>query len=217
MLRVLNIIFNPIGWLVFFVFGRLGRAIDRQLSPRIGFYVAIVVAFFLLSVAGSAIYAGHAHIGRTIGVLEAVKAATVPGTVIGVVTLKEKIATIRQRVEVRYRLGGQGHILKTTETQPISQEYAVGDEVTLFVAGDGTVALKDPNDSFFQTFVAGIVLIVSLACCYWAWRYFAHRKRLFDTARIEWRQVEPAVVIRGNNARVPSTAERTARYARKRK
>ncbi len=181
-MRALGILLNPIGALLIFVFGPIGRKIDSWFSPAVGMVAGVLVFACAFAMAAMFVWAMHDEMGRAVGLIGPDKVETVQGTITRAETLRQKTLTQRQRIDVSFSVGGVSRTLSETVTGGISERHAAGDVVTVYVSGN-KASTEDPNDRVFQILVTVIATAFAAAFLFWGWLYLRYRGRLFVAAR----------------------------------
>ena len=184
MWRLLGFFLNPFAAILVFLFSRIGRKVDSWLSPAVGMAVAVLVALWALSVSGLALTAVKDELGRAVGLVEPPAVRQVDGVVqwIRSETPQPK-SKVRQELTVSYQLDGRELSFRPGVTVSRSKAHQVGERLPVYVvAGEGP-RLRAPNDRGLDAVISVLAVGLSLIVLYWAWRYLAHRRRIYAAAR----------------------------------
>lgn len=181
--RILGIFLNPFVFLGWTVFKWLGRSIDGRFGPVLGWYVALLLCLVTgPSVLTSSYYAAM-PVGRLVGVVEPIQAATVPGRVVLAETIEEKKWTVKERVVVRFERNGQSFTFEERLSQAKSLAHNTGDTVTVYLQDGKPASIEDPNDPIVDALSAIVGVVIPLAIFLLCLKYLFHRKRIYDELR----------------------------------
>jgi len=214
-MRLLSMIFNPIGHLLRWVFFKFGRFVDRRIGATAGYALSAILLLGSLYALGFGLFHNQARIGQMTGLLERPFVETYQGRVLTARDIKRKIATVSQEVRIAVSVKGAERVLKERVTKARSQELKVGDLLTVFSEEGGTISLKDPNDAVFATIWLIFSLGLPLVMVWLPGRYFRYRKSIFERDRKAVLTTGSTKLTYGRKERIPSSAERQAMEQRK--
>jgi hypothetical protein len=218
-MRFLSVLFNPIGYLIWWILKSLGGGIDRRLGPTAGRVLAwVLVLLWALSLA-AAIYGTRDNLLKLAGLRERSVVTITEARVISAETIRRKTLTIEQSIVAEFIGDDGGRRVDGRVTEPVSKEYAPGDLIPVYVSGDSEPSFRSPEDPFFDTVLSMAGIGIPLIALGFSLKYLRHRSRLRPRSeRVEGRpvsagagmpQLAPAnnVVVRGRQ-RVKTHEER---------
>jgi hypothetical protein len=213
--RILSILFNPIGHLIWWIARTLGSGIDRRLGPSAGWVVAWVLMVLSFGALSGALYACSENIAKLAGLKDREPVTLVEGRVVSAETTLRKTMTVQQDIVAQFNTGGGVKRIQGAVTEPVSSEYTTGDAIKVYVTADGKPSLRHPEDPLMDAVLAAVGLAVPALALFFSFRYWRYRGHLRQRVKSQTylRSKQPdlmvmsGVVMRGRQ-KVKSHAER---------